>query len=130
MNARLRTILASSTVIFAIAAGSPAGLADQAGYGEDIPGIYGNRGHHGDGRNGRYWIPRYSGKSLGVAIVYRDTAYLRTDAQQYWGKPEWNPDYSRVCVTWYPTPDWGKTCWRVRKNDNPDRQFTANRRRP
>jgi hypothetical protein len=127
---RLLSLLSGSVVCLALfAAAPPIASADEDGYGEDINLIFGNRGHHGKGGAGRYWIPRYSGETHGVIIVHNSVAYLRTPTRQYYGRPEYSHDGKQVCIDWNHS-DMARNCWWVRKNDDASRQFTANSRYP
>jgi hypothetical protein len=131
-----RKIAWASALSFALAC-IPAGtaLSDENGYGENIRGtVFGAAGHHSNGRNGRYWIPQSTGESIGILKVYRTQAVINIEGDVYWTDDvKWDPvdnTYDRVCVVWPdPVPSSGG-CWRVRKNDNPDLQFTANSRLP
>ncbi len=113
---------------------APAGsaVADENGYGENIRStVFGSAGHHGDGRNGRSWVPRSTGTSIGILRVYRTQAVINVGGNVYWTHDvRWDPAYERVCVTWPAGVPASGRCWMARKNDNPDRQFTVNRRLP
>ncbi len=106
--------------------------ADEDGYGEDIRStVFGTAGHHGDGRNGRTWIPRSSASPVGMLKVYRTQAVININSNIYWTHDvTWNPAYTEVCVKWPADVPASNRCWQVRKNDNPDLQFTVNRALP
>lgn len=103
-------------------------LADEDGYGEDIRStVFGSAGHHGQGGNGRNWVPRATGSSIGILRVYRTQAVININANVYWTNDvTWNDEYSEVCVKWPDPVPASNRCWQVRKNDDPDREFTAN----
>lgn len=119
--------LALSALVSLSFATAPA-MADEDGYGEDIRStVFGSAGHHGDGRNGRTWIPRHSGAAVGILRVYRTQAVININANVYWTHDvRWNDAYTEVCVNWPPEVPAAGRFWQVRKNDDPDLQFTVN----
>ena len=107
-------------------------MADEDGYGEDIRStVFGSAGHHGDGGNGRSWVPRSSGSSVGILRVYHTQAVINIGGNVYWTHDvTWDPTYSRVCVKWPAAVPSSDQCWQARKNDDEALQFTVNRALP
>lgn len=129
----LKTLLSVGALALAMVV-TPTGyaVADEDGYGEDIrSGVFGSGGHHGHGGNGRNWVPRATGTSIGILRVYKTQAVINVNGTVYWThNVKWNPAYTRVCVTWPAGVPAGGGCWMARKNDDPDRQYTTNSRLP
>ncbi|MEM7427721.1 MAG: hypothetical protein AAF441_16635, partial [Pseudomonadota bacterium] len=107
------TFAAGALALAMICAPSGSAVADENGYGEDIrSGVFGSGGHHGHGGNGRSWIPRATGTSIGILRVYRTQAVINIDGTVYWTHDvKWDPAYERVCVGWPAGVPASGGCW-------------------